>query len=311
MALIETENLSLADWLTLLNNPPKNAVYVDYMFPSDRHRDEYLSTVQERNITEVKQLLRRFLWLPTSFGEDTLRAEILVQKINNKEPIKDTELHRRVKYYIASRGKLPIWDGTQWVLDLLPKNPRECLQTFEAYVGLYGFPLPDGRFHGIIDAMSVIRSKFIDIPISGKEFDSISDRQLELLIAVLYDKIGFSAIVTKKTRAGGRDVIAERNEPGKRERLLIEVKHHAKPIGVSVVRALLGVVSSEKVNKGVLITTSTFTRDAALFAKSNPRIELIDCNQIVKLLNKYLGSTWSNNFYQIISDRIRNDKNES
>ncbi|MGB5158849.1 MAG: hypothetical protein WBN77_15595 [Desulfobacterales bacterium] len=215
MALIETDNLSLADWLTLLNDPPKNAVYVDYMFPSDRHRDEYLSTVDERNIAEVKQLLRRFLWLPSSFGEDTLKAEILVQKIKNKEPIKDTELHRRVKYYIASRGKLPIWDGTQWVLDLLPKNPREWLQTLEAYVGIYGFPLPDGRFHGIIDAMSVIRSKFIDIPVSGKEFDSISDRQLELLIAELYDKIGYSILVTKKQEMAEEMLLQSAPNPAK------------------------------------------------------------------------------------------------
>jgi restriction system protein len=286
-------------------------LFVNYMFPTDKHRDEYLATVHKRNIVEVKKILRRFLWLPTSFGEDNLKAEIVLQKLKNKEPIKDTELHRRVQYYIASRGKLPIWDGIQWVLDLLPDSPRECLQALEAYVGLYGYPLPDGRFHGIIDAMSVIRAKFIEIPVSGNEFDSISDRQLELLVASLYEKIGFTTIVTKKTRDGGRDVIAERSEPGKREKLLIEVKHHEKPIGVPVVRALLGVVSSEKVNKGVIITTSKFTKDASRFAKSNPRIELIDCSQLVKLLNEYLGTTWSNNLYQITMDQIRHDKQES
>jgi restriction system protein len=311
MTLIDTENTSLSDWLTLLDQSPKDALYVDYMFPSDRHRDEYLSTIHERDDAEVKKLLRRFLWLPGSFEEDKFKADILLQKLKNKQPIKDTELHRRFKFYIATRGQLPIWDGVQWVLDLLPQNPRECLQTLEAYVGLYGFPLPEGRFHGLIDAMSVIRSKFIDIPVSGKEFDSISDRQLEFLIAALYDKIGFTTVVTKKTRDGGRDVIAERSEPSKREKLLIEVKHHEKPIGVSVVRALLGVVSSEKVNKGVIITTSKFSKDASLFAKSNPRLELIDCSQLVKLLNEYLGATWSNNLYQLTMDQMRNDKQES
>ena len=80
MALIETDNLSLADWLTLLNDPPKNAVYVDYMFPSDRHRDEYLSTVDERNIAEVKQLLRRFLWLPSSYRINRLQPDCEIIK---------------------------------------------------------------------------------------------------------------------------------------------------------------------------------------------------------------------------------------
>lgn len=308
MTLIETENISLSEWLGLLDHPPKDVLYIDYMFPTDRHREEYLSTVHQRSATEVKQLLRRFLWLPTTFNEDKHKVAVLLQKLTGKETIKDTEFHRRVELYITSRRKVPIWDGIRWVLDLLPTSPRECLQTLEAYVGLYGYPLPDGHFHGIIDAMSVIRAKFIDTPVLGNEFESISDRQLELLVAELYGKMGYSVTVTKKTRDGGRDVIAERRETGKLEKLLIEVKHHINPIGVSKLRELLGVVSSEKVNKGVLITTSRFSKDALRFAESNPRIEIIENSQLVKILNEYLGTTWFSNLYLITSQRIRDDK---
>ncbi|MCX5819508.1 MAG: restriction endonuclease [Deltaproteobacteria bacterium] len=310
MTLIETENISLSEWLNLLDQSPKGTIYVDYMFPTDRHREEYISTVHERSYAEVKQLLRRFLWLPTTFNEDKNKAAVLIQKLKEKECIKDkdTEFHRRVKLYIISRGKMPIWDGLRWVLDLLPASPRECLQTLEAYVGLYGYPLPEGRFHGIIDAMSVIRAKFIDTPVLGNEFESISDRQLELLVAELYGEMGYGVTVTKKTRDGGRDVIAERRDTGKLEKLLIEVKHHVNPIGVSKLRELLGVVSSEKVNKGVLITTSRFSKDAVIFAESNSRIEIIANSQLTKLLNEYLGTTWSKNLYLITSERFRKEK---
>jgi restriction system protein len=307
MTLIETENISLSEWLNLLDQSPKDAIYIDYMFPTDRHREEYISSVHERSYAEVKQLLRRFLWLPTTFNEDKYQAAVLIQKLKKKEQIRDTEFHRRVKLYITSRGKLPIWDGLRWVLDLLPASPRECLQTLEAYIGLYGYPLPEGRFHGIIDTMSVIRAKFIDTPVLGNEFESISDRQLELLVSELYEKMGYSVTVTKKTRDGGRDVISERRDTGKLEKLLIEVKHHVNPIGVSKLRELLGVVSAEKVNKGVLITTSRFSKDAVTFAESNPRIELIEKRQLVKLLNEYLGTTWSKNLYLITSQRFRKE----
>lgn len=128
MTLIETENISLSEWLNLLDQSPKDALYIDYMFPTDQHREEYLSTVHQRSEAEVKKLLRRFLWLPTTFGEDKYKAEILLQQLKEKVTIKDTELRRRVRLYIASRGRMPIWDGLQWVLDLLPTNPRECLQ---------------------------------------------------------------------------------------------------------------------------------------------------------------------------------------
>ena len=305
MTLIETEKISLSEWLSLLDHPPKDAIYINYMFPTDRHREEYLSTVHQRSDTEIKQLMRRFLWLPTSFNEDRHKTTVLLQKIKDKEHIKDTELHRRVQLSITSLGKMPIWDGVRWVLDLLPTNPRECLQTLEAYVGLYGYSLPDGRFYGIIDAMSVIRAKYIDTPVLGNEFKSISDRQLELLVAKLYEKMGYSVTVTKKTRDGGKDVIAERRDAGRLEKLLIEAKHHISPIGVSKIRELLGVVSSEKVNKGVLITTSKFSKDAVTFAKSNPRIEIIDNRQIVKLLNEYLGTNWFKKLYLITSERFR------
>ena len=153
---------------------------------------------------------------------------------------------------------------------LVANKPTRVFTGFESYLGLYGYPLPDGRFHGLIDAMSVIRTKFIDIPVLGREFESINDRQLELLVAELYEQMGYRTTVTKQTRDGGRDVIAERRETGRLEKLLIEVKHHESPIGVSKVRELLGVVSSEKVNKGVLITTSRFSKDAVSFCRIKP-----------------------------------------
>ena len=41
------------------------------------------------------------------------------------------------------------------------------------------------------------------------------------------------------------------------------------------VRELLGVMTSEKVDRGVFLTTSTFTKDALAFAEANP-IQLLD-----------------------------------
>lgn len=308
--IIETENITLSEWLSLLTQSPKDALYVDYMFPTDQHRDEYLSTAHQRSEIEIKKLLRKFLWLSTTFEGDKYKAAFLLQQQKEKGIVRDTELHRRIKLYIVSRGKMPIWDGLQWVLDLLPESPRECLQVLESYLGLYGDVLPEGRFFGLIDAMSLIRTRFIEIPVSGSEFDSISDRQLEFLVAKLYEQMGYSTTVTKQTRDGGCDVIAQRRETGRLEKLLIEVKHHVNPIGISKVRELLGVVSSEKVNKGVLITTHRFSKDASDFAKLNPHIELIPSGSFIKLLNEYLGTTWSNNIYRLTAERIRQKKDD-
>jgi len=117
-------------------------------------------------------------------------------------------------------------------------------------------------------------------------------RHFEHLVEHLYRKMGYATILTPLQRDGGRDVLAEAREPGKLTHLRIECKRHARPVGVELVRALLGVVSDEKVNKGVLVTTSTFTRGAHQLAERNPRIELIGGRQLVHLLNEHLGPHW-------------------
>ncbi len=40
--------------LQLLSDPPKNADFVAYQFPTDRHRDEYLATIGQRSEAEVR-----------------------------------------------------------------------------------------------------------------------------------------------------------------------------------------------------------------------------------------------------------------
>ena len=47
------------------------------------------------------------------------------------------------------------------------------------------------------------------------------------------------------------------------------------------VRELLGVMASEKVNRGIFLTTSRFTKEALEFAKTNP-IQLLDGPEFLK-----------------------------
>jgi restriction system protein len=99
-------------------------------------------------------------------------------------------------------------------------------------------------------------------------------------------------VLTQRTRDGGRDIVACRQGPVKREQLHIECKRYTTPVPVQCLRSLLGVVSSEKANKGVLVTTSRFTTPAVEFSKENPRIELIDGLTLVALMNEHLGDGW-------------------
>jgi restriction system protein len=96
----------------------------------------------------------------------------------------------------------------------------------------------------------------------------ISSRDFEEVIARIFAEHGFSVELTKRTRDGGRDLIAIRSDLEITSKYIVECKHYApnNPVGVGLVRALYGTQMQEGANKSVLATTSRFTPDARTFA---------------------------------------------
>lgn len=111
--------------------------------------------------------------------------------------------------------------------------------------------------------------------------------------------------MTPPQKDGGRDILADQSVPSRRERLLIECKRYSKPVSVCLLRSLLGVVSSEKANKGVLVTSSHFTRAAVAFGHDNPRLELIDGPTLASLMNEHLGPTWLTRIDRLVVESER------
>ena len=71
---------------------------------------------------------------------------------------------------------------------------------------------------------------------------------------------------------GGVDIVLRKDA----EVVLVQCKHwKTQSVGVPVVRELLGVMTAEQAQRGVVITSGSFTRDAAAFADGKS-IGLID-----------------------------------
>lgn len=96
----------------------------------------------------------------------------------------------------------------------------------------------------------------------------ISSRAFEMLLAEIFKRQGFEVELTKATRDGGRDIIAIHEILGIRSKYIIECKRYAphRKVALQFVQRLYGVKVSEGANKAILATTSSFTRDAAVFA---------------------------------------------
>ncbi|MFA6195312.1 MAG: restriction endonuclease [Sulfurimonas sp.] len=94
---------------------------------------------------------------------------------------------------------------------------------------------------------------------------NMTPREYERLVASVFTTYGFEVELTPQTRDGGFDILAIRNDKliGE-ERILIECKRYSKEnkVGLGVVQRLVGAVNQYGANKGIIATTSTFTKDA-------------------------------------------------
>ena len=87
-------------------------------------------------------------------------------------------------------------------------------------------------------------------------------------MAALFRERGFEVELTPRTRDGGKDIYAGRSDALGTSLYIIECKRYAstRKVGVEAVRKLYGVVQQERATKGIIVTTSWFTRDAIDFA---------------------------------------------
>lgn len=124
-----------------------------------------------------------------------------------------------------------------------------------------------------------------------ESFYQLTDTDFEIVMAEIYSKLGYDVTRTKKTRDGGKDLIIRKPEVLGDFIYYVECKKYAakRPIGVGIIRNLVGTVNTDRVNGGILATTSFFTRDAYEFISDNKwncQIKTHDYNVIKDLLNK-------------------------
>lgn len=120
----------------------------------------------------------------------------------------------------------------------------------------------------------------------AEDINKLGGHEFEDLIERLLLKMGFKTEGRKKAADGGIDIVALSSQPLVSGRYIIQCKRYGNSVSSPIVRDLYGVVNATNANKGILITTSTFTSEAVEFARDKP-IELIDGSQLLELLNEY------------------------
>jgi restriction system protein len=297
---IDVRAMPLEEWLALVFNPPEGKVFTNCHFPTEEHLKEYLETIDRRSEEEVRSLLVRFLVHSGTVPMDEIKFQSFISARSEMPELFDNMsklfYDKRLLLHYTGRKEVPPWEGITWVMDLLPHFPERAAEAIFAYFLAHAGHLTDAFIHRLHDAGEVIRAKFIGLP--KKQSDNINlllnqgPRSFECLVERLYFHMGYDTTLTPPTKDGGRGIICKRQAVGRKEHLLVECKLYTGSIGVSIVSSLLGVISDEKSNKGAVVTSSRFTRGAKQFAQRNPRLELIDGDSLIPLMNEHIGPRW-------------------
>lgn len=115
-------------------------------------------------------------------------------------------------------------------------------------------------------------------------------RKFEELVAALFKSKGYEVTLTPRTHDGGLDVYAVRRDTIGTVMIIIECKRYApkKKVGVEFIRSLYGVVEQKSATKGLLATTSYFTRGAKEFHNDlKYRLALADFEQMRTMLAEW------------------------
>jgi len=97
----------------------------------------------------------------------------------------------------------------------------------------------------------------------------VSPRQFEEIVADLFRKEGFDVELTQATHDGGTDIIAVTQRMNIWQKVIVECKRYAPEnrVGIGVVQRALGVKDLTHANKAVVVTTSSFSREAQAVAR--------------------------------------------
>ncbi|WP_088072384.1 restriction endonuclease [Gottfriedia luciferensis] len=110
-----------------------------------------------------------------------------------------------------------------------------------------------------------------------------SSRDFEIFVADLYRYSGYHTEVTPQSNDNGKDIILTKNK----EITYVECKMYSEGnnIGRPPLQKLHGAMSKDKIERGLFITTSAFTKTAQDYVRGTG-IELVDGYDLVKLIGK-------------------------
>jgi restriction system protein len=166
--------------------------------------------------------------------------------------------------------------------------------------------IADGHLYDIQDSATVSKAELVSVVqptiISANEamvqalkrqpedIFKLSPRKYEELVTELLHDMGYEVELTPATRDGGKDILAYFKTECGTFLCLVEAKRYRadRKIGVELVRTLYGILCDYQANSAMMVTTSSFSRDARMFgSKHQYQLALRDYADLTSWLRNY------------------------
>jgi restriction system protein len=150
----------------------------------------------------------------------------------------------------------------------------------------------------VIDETNRIKRIITGIYQDNSLLTKIEPREFEEIIAEMLSMQGFKVELTKQTRDNGFDIIAikylDKISPLK---FLVECKRYtSQKVGVEIIRGFKDVIMTEKANKGIIVTTSYFSKDATRKMQEIPYLlDFKDKDNVIEWVTDYYQAINNNN----------------
>ncbi|OGL44507.1 MAG: hypothetical protein A2W05_09475 [Candidatus Schekmanbacteria bacterium RBG_16_38_10] len=129
----------------------------------------------------------------------------------------------------------------------------------------------------------------------GLNIENLFESEYENLIKVFLENLGFVIGNCKKIGQEGICIMAYNYQPILKGKYIVFVRNHKQPafVEIGVVRELFGMLIHESAQKGILISSSDFTKEATEFANGKP-LELVNRKNLEMLLQKHVDQRYLN-----------------
>ena len=201
-----------------------------------------------------------------------------------------------IEYFLILLVDYTIFTKYPWVFFVIPIGAFFCptLLILAIKDGPYKFLDREKEIKARYYSIELER-KFINYTTALKEYNhyleqkernywiQMSGLEFEKEVAFLYQGKGYNVKITSATGDGGVDIILTQGN----ERIAVQCKHHAKPVGPNDVRALQGVVAAQNYSKGIFVSLNGYTSTVRQEVRyGNVYIELLELKDILRMVQE-------------------------